>query len=413
MGKLHYLEDDAYGCQEYDTEKVVLNRTDDLTPFMIAERGECSFVQKVRNMENIGVSVAIIVDSRAEMIDEILMSDDGTGGGIRIPSMLIGMRDGDTLLNWYKKATQEEKDQLVLMSEFVMPEFTTVGLDFWFTSSSDRAISFLEDFKKIETNLGSLLDFRPRYVFWECTSCDKTYLENDCFGGGKYCAVESTNAKLKGRDIVLEDLRQLCIWENLSSTNQTQDWWSYMSHVHKTCYNVISDECSQRAHEEVGIDWEVTQQCINDSFGSSDRSKWGLATAKNSFIDEEIAYWKEYGTNIYPSIVINKKTYRGQIEPLSVFNAVCAGFTDPPDQCLKTLHKEKTLVSQTMVDGDSISVGLIVGIVVALILVNVVIVYCCRRKAKRDMNNEMQMQIESAVSQYFALTQKDGPGSQA
>jgi len=48
-----------------------------------------------------------------------------------------------------------------------------------------------------------------------------------------------------------------------------------------------------------------------------------------------------------------------------------------------------------------------VGIVVSLILVNVVIVYCCRRKAKRDMNNEMQMQIESAVSQYFALTNKD------
>jgi len=52
-------------------------------------------------------------------------------------------------------------------------------------------------------------------------------------------------------------------------------------------------------------------------------------------------------------------------------------------------------------------VGAIVGIVIALILINVVIVYCCRRKAKRDMNNEMQMQIESAVSQYFALTQKD------
>jgi len=60
-----------------------------------------------------------------------------------------------------------------------------------------------------------------------------------------------------------------------------------------------------------------------------------------------------------------------------------------------------------VVDGDSISVGAIVGIVISLILVNVVIVYCCRRKAKRDMNNEMQMQIESAVSQYFALTQKD------
>ncbi len=116
-----------------------------------------------------------------------------------------------------------------------------------------------------------------------------------------------------------------------------------------------------------------------------------MESTRNTFIDEEIAYWKDYGTNIYPSIVINKKTYRGQIEPLSVFNAVCASFSEPPDQCLKTLHKEKTLVQKTMVDGDSISVGMIVGIVTALILINVVIVYCCRRKAKRDMNNEMQM----------------------
>ena len=74
---------------------------------------------------------------------------------------------------------------------------------------------------------------------------------------------------------------------------------------------------------------------------------------------------------------------------MSVFNAVCAGFTHPPDQCLKTLHKEKLIQKTNIVDGDGISVGAIVGIVVALILINVVIVYCCRRKAKRDMNNEM------------------------
>ena len=81
-----------------------------------------------------------------------------------------------------------------------------------------------------------------------------------------------------------------------------------------------------------------------------------------------------------------------------MFNAICAGFTEAPDQCLKTLHKEKTVLKTSVVDGDSISTGTIVAIVVTLILVNVVIVYCCRRKAKRDMNNEMQMQIESAVS---------------
>ena len=93
MGKLHYDDEHQYSCQEFD-ESTVLKRTDDVSPFMIARRGECSFVQKVRNMENIGVAVSIIIDNRPEMIDEILMSDDGTGGGIRIPSMLIGSKDG-------------------------------------------------------------------------------------------------------------------------------------------------------------------------------------------------------------------------------------------------------------------------------------------------------------------------------
>lgn len=158
-------------------------------------------------MENIGVAVAIVIDNQEEIIDEILMSDDGTGGGIRIPSMLIGKNDGNRLLQWYQKATPSERDQLILMSEFVMPERTIVDVDFWFTSSSDRAIDFLEDFKKIEVELGDKINFEPRYVFWECTNCDKQYLDDDCFGGGRYCAVESTNMNIKGRDIVLEDLR--------------------------------------------------------------------------------------------------------------------------------------------------------------------------------------------------------------
>ena len=100
MGKLHYDAEHEYSCQEFD-ESTKLKRTDDVSPFMIARRGECSFVQKVRNMENIGVAVSIIIDNRPEMIDEILMSDDGTGGGIRIPSMLIGATDGKALIDWY------------------------------------------------------------------------------------------------------------------------------------------------------------------------------------------------------------------------------------------------------------------------------------------------------------------------
>ena len=261
MGKVHTPGENRRACDEFP-EDFVLDRTDDISPFMIVERNECSFVQKVRNMENIGVAVAIIVDTRAEMIDEVLMSDDGTGGGIRIPSMLIGQNDGKKLLDWFAEASEVEKNSMVLMSEFVMTEHDIVDVDFWFTSSSDRAINFLEDFTKIEKNLGKLLNFRPRFVFWECLNCDKVYLESDCFSGGKYCAVESTNQNQKGREIILEDVRQMCLWDDANARNHTLQWWKYISRVHYTCGSVINEDCSRRAHEFLELDFDKTQKCV-------------------------------------------------------------------------------------------------------------------------------------------------------
>ncbi len=61
-------------------------------------------------MENIGVAVAIIIDDSEEDIDGVIMSDDGTGGGIRIPSMLIGKTDGRKLIDYLKRASEEEID---------------------------------------------------------------------------------------------------------------------------------------------------------------------------------------------------------------------------------------------------------------------------------------------------------------
>ena len=64
MGKFHYDPEDELVCNELTEES--FNRTvsaGDLSPFYMARRGECSFVQKVRNMENIGIAVGIVVDN--------------------------------------------------------------------------------------------------------------------------------------------------------------------------------------------------------------------------------------------------------------------------------------------------------------------------------------------------------------
>jgi hypothetical protein len=38
---------------------------------------------------------------------------------------------------------------------------------------------------------------------------------------------------------------------------------------------------------------------------------WENKNCRNTILDEEIKAWKEHGTNVYPSVVINGKGYRG------------------------------------------------------------------------------------------------------
>jgi hypothetical protein len=147
-------------------------------------------------MENIGVSVAIIIDDEEENIENVIMSDDGTGGGIRIPAMLIGKTDGRKLIDFLDRASDEELKQVALMANFVMEKpDNRVEYDIWFTSSNDRALDFITDFSNYDHKLGKNVLMTPHYVFWKCTYCEEDYLRNDCFGGGKYCAVEPSNEK--------------------------------------------------------------------------------------------------------------------------------------------------------------------------------------------------------------------------
>ena len=84
------------------------------------------------------------------------------------------------------------------------------------------------------------INFRPMIVTWNChkEGCSEQYKRQNCVSDGKYCAVESKpdkvgaansvymnpfstdyikyeiqNKNLNGVDIILEDLRQYCMWD--------------------------------------------------------------------------------------------------------------------------------------------------------------------------------------------------------
>lgn len=57
---------------------------------------------KVRNIERAGGSLAVIIDDTTADINNVVMSDDGTGTGILIPAMIISKKDGERLKEYLK-----------------------------------------------------------------------------------------------------------------------------------------------------------------------------------------------------------------------------------------------------------------------------------------------------------------------
>ena len=143
---MYYDLDNPDGCEAFslrqhnkESEDFVDRLT---TPIVFVERGNCSFVQKVRNVERAGGSLAVIIDNHYEDIQNVILPDDGTGMGIRIPSMIIGQSDGQIIMDYVK----ESKDA-TLSAEFVVdnPE-NTVDIELWFSSYNNQALDFIKAF---------------------------------------------------------------------------------------------------------------------------------------------------------------------------------------------------------------------------------------------------------------------------
>ena len=338
----------------------------------------------------------MIDDRIGENPEDVIMVDDGSGNGIRIPSILIGKKDGNLILEYMKDENGTHTDPTVsLMASFdIQHPDNRVEWDLWYTSSSDKAFDFLKGYFEYHKKLGDKTLFTPHFALWSCTSCDDATKERDCFSNGKYCAVDDKNLGFNGRDILYEDLRQKCLYNKLSKDGKENKWWEYVLEAHQLCYKDISRDCSETAHDRLGLDFKETQRCVEESFVTNDHTR-----SENDILREEKEYWKKYGPHFFPAAVINNVTYRGSLEPNNFFDAICEGFKDKPEEC--GFAKGKT----TIIEG--INTSTLIMIIVALVVINVAIIICYKRYAKKEMDEKIEMHINSAVSQYFALQDKN------
>jgi|DEB0MinimDraft_12_1074336.scaffolds.fasta_scaffold25972_2 hypothetical protein len=179
------------------------------------------------------------------------------------------------IIDFLKTASMEELNQLAIMAAFDIgrPD-NRVEYDIWYSSSSDRMLDFISDFAHLDTKFGDTVLMTPRFRFWQCFECEKDFIERNCFGNGKYCAHDSNHPTIPGRDIILEDLRQMCVYEKDYTSKKTRGlWWDYIINVHEECYGGVTKECSRLAHKDLGMSFDITNVCVVNSFGTTTPGK--------------------------------------------------------------------------------------------------------------------------------------------
>ncbi len=127
-------------------------------------------------------------------------------------------------------------------------------------------------------------------------------------------------------------------------------------------------------------------------------------------LDDDRNWAKKYGIVVHPSITINNITYRGEMEGIDIFKAICTGFKDRPEVCRgdKVLMlTEKSNTELMYVRRSLVKMYHIIAAVVLVVIVNGVALMFYRKYQKKKVNEEIHLQVNSAVSQYFKLSGKE------
>lgn len=139
----------------------------------------------------------------------------------------------------------------------------------------------------------------------------------------------------------------------------------------------------------------------------------GNRQTKNKIFEADREASSKLGIFQHPSITINNMTYRGEMNGHDIFKAVCAGFKDKPKECIGNnvyalMGKESDINTATFTaDPEAAQKWFVVACVSLIILLNIVCIQAYRYFTKQTVNREINMQVNSAVSQYFALSGQD------
>lgn len=322
-------------------------------PFILMmDRGGCTFVQKVRNAQHAGAAGVVIADNICICSDtecmstsedktceqsEPIMLDDGSGGDISIPAMLMLKHDADDI----KKNIIDNDLKIQLQMGWSLPQpDDNVEYELWTSPSEHSSKDFQKKWRDIAPKFGDRIAFTPRQYIYDgaragCRIDGVNVCGSLCTNGGQYCALDpdgDTDNGISGADVVTESLRRICIWTEYGKTGVV--YMDYINEFVDNCDSLerfTSQDCIQKIFKRSKIDKLIVDNCMSNSGGTLGFN------SKNNLLDLELEAQEKSQVIILPTIFVNKKGLRGTLNINNVVNAICAGFLEgaAPGACAK------------------------------------------------------------------------------
>ncbi|KAK9097169.1 hypothetical protein Sjap_022666 [Stephania japonica] len=349
-GTVVYPEKNRKGCRGFDEFGVSFKtKPGGLPTVVLVDRGDCFFALKVWNVQNAGASAVLVADD----VDEPLITmdspkEDGSSAkyieNITIPSALIEKDFGEKL----KKAISGGDMVNVNLDwrEAVPHPDSRVEYELWTNSNDqcghkcDTLMGFLKNFKGAAQILerGGYAQFTPHYITWYCPSAFilSRQCQSQCINHGRYCAPDPDqdfSQGYEGKDVVLENLRQLCLFKVANETGRPWVWWDYVTDFQIRCpmkQKKYNRDCANEVIKSLGFNVKDVDKCMGDPEAESDNP------VLKEEQDAQVGKGSRGDVTILPTLVVNNRQYRGKLEKSAILKAICAGFeeTTEPAVCL-------------------------------------------------------------------------------
>ena len=402
-------EDNNLSCKKH-TKPIDYNSKIIKTNFkiLLVKRGECTFVTKARNAQEAGANMLIIIDDVSSNIHNYIIADDGTGYDIHIPTAMISKEDGEKIFNYI---IENKNINVYVDVDFSIKNSRFIELETFFSSSEKKAYELLIHLSEYFSEFDQQINYKPRYV----THRSPSYSENNrnkisnCVSGGLYCYFpKQTTVVQDGELIILEDLRQKCIFNEAIKLNNIQIFFNYIENFYMSCVNInkpdFSENCSNTEIKNAGLNIDQINNCIANSFGVSKFSNTMLQN-DNNILSEDYESQSKYYLNSFPAVVINKKPIEGIIKESKIIEQICYYVDERPDFC------EYYLKNESKSNRNDFSFWFIISILVLLlILVIFCIIFWCKKyihlKVYQRIHSDdidINGRINNVINNYFAI----------